>query len=69
MKDRDTQYRLAQNKAMACAFDSWIPGGNGCPTPDKPFSFYLEQLVQNAQSAGKKLELQKPNFFGVTEKG
>lgn len=69
MKDRNTQYRLAQNTAMACTFDSWIPGGPGCPFPaTRPVSDYLEQLVGNARTAGETLEKQKPSAFGITEK-
>lgn len=67
MKDRDTQYRLAQNKAMACAFDAWIPGGRGCPSLGQPFSYYLDQVISNADVAGKILEAQSPNAFGKTE--
>jgi len=68
MKDRDTQYRLSQAKITACAFDSWIPGGAGCPSIGQPFSYYLEQVEANAKLAGNTLETQPLGFFGKTEK-
>lgn len=69
MKDRDTQYRLAQITGMACAFDSWVPGEPGCPvSADKSIGSYLEQLVENARQAGGHMEWISADFFGKTEK-
>lgn len=68
MKDRDTQYRLSQAKAMACTFDGWIPGASSSPGSTVPLESYLEQLEANAIAAGKIIESQDPKFFGKTEK-
>lgn len=69
MKDRDTQYRLAQITAMACTFDSWLPGEEDCPYPGtQAIDDYLERLVANAKVAGATLEAKLPSVFGQTEK-
>jgi hypothetical protein len=69
MKDRDTQYRLSQITGMACAFDSWIPGEQGCPIDtNPPLTWYLERLVSNARAAGRYIEQNSPGVFGSPEK-
>jgi Cfr10I/Bse634I restriction endonuclease len=69
MKDRDTQYRLSQSTAMACCFDMWVPGGEHCPEPPETLlTTFIDQLIRNANSAGKTLELHSPKVFGKTER-
>jgi hypothetical protein len=69
MKDRNTQYRVAQNSAMACVFSDWIPGAPQCPIPlESPISNFIDTLISNARQAGSSLESAVPNHFGTTEK-
>lgn len=67
MKDRDTQYRLLQNAAMACCFDSWVPGFEDAHDVGTPFAAYVDRLIENAGIAGQWLEENRPDVFGEVE--
>jgi hypothetical protein len=68
MKDRDTQYRLAQNAAMSCAFDTWIPGGaNDQWNGRESFKGYINRMIDNARNSGAYIEKHIPHVFGKTE--
>jgi Cfr10I/Bse634I restriction endonuclease len=67
MKDRDTQYRLVQKAGMECAFESWIPGFTKSKSYALPFKYFIDQLIQNANGAGKHLEGLTPSRFGDVE--
>lgn len=67
MKDRDTQYRVAQNIIMECAFSNAVPGFSDEFDSRISFEEILDQVVDNAKGAGLFLEKLKPNFFGKAE--
>lgn len=52
---------------MACAFEEWIPGFTSAVPEDEPFSGFLKRLTDNACAAGKILESQEQNLFGIVE--
>jgi len=68
MKDRDTQYRIVQKAAMACAFDSWIPGFSLKSSSMASFEEIINQCVSNADEAGKYIEINQHDHFGDVEK-
>jgi hypothetical protein len=68
MKDRDTQYRIAQRVIMACSFDEWIPGFTMECEPPTTFDFFLDRCIRNATSAGEYIQEFSPNHFGPVER-
>ena len=54
MKDRDTQYRLAQSTAMACYFESGVPGFSLAHQPDAPIGSFIEAMTANSLAAGTR---------------
>lgn len=64
MKDRDTHYRLQQNRSMACTFEAGVPGFCEEHSPDIPFMSLTEKCVSNAEEAGRYIEAVKPEVFG-----
>ncbi len=64
MKDRDTQYRLAQKISMACTYDNEIPGFDTHELGNKKLSELVNQCIFNGVAAGKYIEEQIPTHFG-----
>ncbi len=52
---RRTRFRLRQNVALACTFETLAPGADGDPDPGRTFDEYLVQFRQNALAAGRVL--------------
>lgn len=52
VKGRNTSFRLRQSTVTACTFDSFIPGCDNDPSPDRTFDEYLGQLRKNSYNAG-----------------
>jgi hypothetical protein len=67
MKDRNTQYRLAQNTLMECAFDNWVPGLERGERMTADISSFVDHAVENARRAGEALENLSPSYFGHVE--
>ncbi|SMC29847.1 Cfr10I/Bse634I restriction endonuclease [Andreprevotia lacus DSM 23236] len=55
IKNRKTKFRFTQEAAMNCTFDSFMPGCDNDPEPDRSFSEYLAQFQSNALNAGEAL--------------
>ena len=69
MKDRNTMYRIGQNKLMSCIFDSGLPGSEGYEKiADLTIDEILNQMVNKAIEAGEATEIHNPNHYGKTEK-
>lgn len=64
MKDRDTQYRLAQKLSMACTYDSFVPGFDHIGLGSTPLIELAAKCVTNGMCAGKFLEKVIPSHFG-----
>lgn len=52
VRGRTTQFRIAQDNLMSCAFDGFVPGCEGDPDPDRTFAFYRQQAQSNMLAAG-----------------
>jgi hypothetical protein len=50
--NRDTEFRITQNAALACTFDSFAPGTASDPEPDRTFDAYINQFTGNIRRAG-----------------
>lgn len=64
MKDRDTQYRLAQKISMACTYESGIPGFCKNNLDSTPLSDLVNKCISNGKLAGKFIEEFIPEHFG-----
>lgn len=64
MKDRDTQYRLAQKFSMACTFDNGVPGFEANNLGAIPLSDLVNQCIENGKLAGKFIEDNVPQHYG-----
>lgn len=68
MKDRDTLYRISQNKLMACVFDQGIPGMPGyTELLDETIDSILFRMLGLAEASGRLIERIQPEHFGETE--
>jgi len=65
MKDRDTQYRLAQKASMACTFESGVPGFELNNLHSTPLTDLANKCIQNGKLAGKFIESNLPHHFGA----
>ncbi|MBE0540715.1 MAG: Cfr10I/Bse634I family restriction endonuclease [Verrucomicrobia bacterium] len=52
---RKTQFRFHQHEAVACCFESFVPGTDNDPDPNRSFVTYLNQFGENAEKAGQIL--------------
>jgi hypothetical protein len=52
VRGRDTKFQVTQARVMDCAFDSFIPGTDGDPDPQRPFAAYRLQAYNNTRAAG-----------------
>ncbi len=52
IRNRSTQFRIAQDNLVGCAFSDFVPGCAGDPDPSRPFSFYRDQARSNMMRAG-----------------
>ncbi len=64
MKDRNTLYRLAQKKIMACTFEDGIPGFNKNNLGLHTLSNLVNTCVRNGIMAGEYIEKEIPAHFG-----
>lgn len=53
-EDRNTAFRLNQTPGWKCAFDSFVPGFEN-DDHHEDYSFYVQQLIDNAHTAGNHL--------------
>ena len=67
MKDRDTQYRLAQKSSMACTYDRGIPGISRVFSGSTPLNEYVNKCIGNGVLAGQYIEANEPEHFGEVE--
>jgi hypothetical protein len=67
MKDRDTQYRLAQKSSMACTYDKGIPGLSAMFSGSIPLNEYVNRCISNGVLAGQYIEADEPEHFGEVE--
>lgn len=51
VRNRNTTFRIAQDRLIDCAFEGFVPGCTGDPDPDRPFAFYRRQAVTNMMAA------------------
>lgn len=52
---RKTKFRFLQHSAVACCFESFIPGTDNDPNPTRSFDDYLNQFGENSERAGQIL--------------
>lgn len=52
---RKTKFRFQQHAAVACCFDSFVPGTDNDPNPSRSFNEYLNQFGENSERAGQIL--------------
>lgn len=64
MKDRDTQYRLAQKSSMACTFEGGVPGFEANNLCFEPLSDLVDQCINNGKIAGGFIERHMPQHYG-----
>ncbi len=64
MKDRDTQYRLAQKAIMACTYDSGIPGFDDNELGTFELTDLVNKCINNGKSAGSYIEEYEAEHFG-----
>jgi hypothetical protein len=70
MKDRDTLYRISQNKLMACIFDEGLPGAPGyAELLDDSIDSVLTRMLGVALESGLLIERLEPEHYGETESG
>lgn len=55
VRGRSTLFRLRQQAAMNCTFDSFMPGSDNDPDPSRTYETYLNQFRTNAETAGRHL--------------
>lgn len=53
VRNRQTTFRIVQDRLIDCAFDSFVPGCAGDPDPTRPFADYRRQAVQNMLAAAQ----------------
>ena len=54
--DRDTDFRFHREIAKQCTFEDFLPGTKNDPNPpDTEYEVYIDQMVENAKSAGQYL--------------
>lgn len=52
VKGRKTEFQLLQQRMLDCALDTFVPGTDGDPDPERPFKFYRERADGNSMRAG-----------------
>ena len=52
IKGRSTEFQITQRRVMDCAFDTFLPGGEGDPDPTRSFQEYRRQAYANVRRAG-----------------
>ncbi|MBP0447434.1 Cfr10I/Bse634I family restriction endonuclease [Roseomonas sp. SSH11] len=52
IRNRNTNFRLNQDRLVDCAFRSYVPGCDGDPDPTRPFAAYRAQAIANLHAAG-----------------
>ncbi len=52
IRNRSTTHRIGQDAAIRCTFDSFVPGCDSDPQPDRDFRVYSDQLTANVKVAG-----------------
>lgn len=53
VRNRDTMFRIAQDRLIDCAFEGFVPGCAGDPDPDRPFEVYRQQAIANMMAAAR----------------
>lgn len=51
VRNRNTIFRIAQDRLIDCAFEGFVPGCIGDPDPDRPFTVYRRQAIANMMAA------------------
>ena len=64
MKDRNTQYRLAQKISMASTYDKEIPGFDNRDLGSRKLNELVNQCIENGTIAGKYIEENISSHFG-----
>lgn len=52
VRHRSTDFRLKQSTILGCTFDSFVPGCDQDPSPDRTFDQYIGQMRLNFMGAG-----------------
>ena len=55
IRNRETEFRILQNRMIDCAFEAFTPGTDADPDPGRPFATYLDQVKANTVAAGRAI--------------
>lgn len=53
IRNRNTDFRIVQNRMIDCALEDFTPGSDADPDPGRPFSAYMTQVSRNTAEAGR----------------
>jgi Cfr10I/Bse634I restriction endonuclease len=53
IRNRNTDFRIVQNRTIDCALEEFTPGTDADPDPSRPFSYYMTQVAANTAQAGR----------------
>lgn len=53
IRGRKTEFQITQQRVIDCALDSFVPGSDNDPEPDRPFLAYRQQAYSNVDMAGQ----------------